>query len=447
MVTNMVTELLNRNSAAELLRSHLPFFQEADRELLSLRIRDVRLDRSFQAQYECRIRNNGTQSYRILVCQVLPPRKFPSSARKLKRQLARLEASDPALGSFFLEAPDKRLLVSAFPLDSSMKHLGQAVDPELAVRTLAEHAPELQRRIGRLTDCEIAVARYVAGRRCQIEYRLKGERGRETLLGKTFKDSRGRELFTRMQQVALLFSKSGISGITAPRSTLYLPKWRMVLQEFLSGVTLHDLIQAGRAEDRHMALAASCLHVLHSGSLDLEHTHLVQDELALIRKCYQRIEELGLGGIQFARVLEELLRFSSRLHPTRSVPVHRDFYEKQILIDGSTAALLDLDTLSWGCAEIDLGNFIAHLELSSLLKPGLATRHWEQIFIENYCSLAPALDSEALRFFTATTLFRLACRRRLHSCRRGRPSSLLGLAGTRLESPAASGFQKSVLPC
>jgi aminoglycoside phosphotransferase len=54
-----------------------------------------------------------------------------------------------------------------------------------------------------------------------------------------------------------------------------------------------------------------------------------------------------------------------RVIPPTSL-LHRDFHEKQVLIDGAgSIGLLDFDTLSPGEAELDVGNFLAHLELRS----------------------------------------------------------------------------------
>lgn len=49
--------------------------------------------------------------------------------------------------------------------------------------------------------------------------------------------------------------------------------------------------------------------------------------------------------------------------PTQAVPCHRDLHEKQILLDGPRAGLLDFDTLCLGHPAMDTGNLMAHLFL------------------------------------------------------------------------------------
>ncbi|CAN5642705.1 hypothetical protein BH18ACT3_BH18ACT3_27220 [soil metagenome] len=49
------------------------------------------------------------------------------------------------------------------------------------------------------------------------------------------------------------------------------------------------------------------------------------------------------------------------------VLIHRDLHEKQVLVDGEQATLLDLDTLAGGEAALDVANFLVHLELRAAL--------------------------------------------------------------------------------
>ncbi len=90
---------------------------------------------------------------------------------------------------------------------------------------------------------------------------------------------------------------------------------------------------------------------------------------------------------------------------------------------------------------------MAHLQMTSLLKPELDTRHWEELFLGTYRKLSPQFDMDSLRFFTAATHFRLACRRQLRSRSQEITSSLLGLASRLLEPPKGPVFQEQVLPC
>ena len=62
--------------------------------------------------------------------------------------------------------------------------------------------------------------------------------------------------------------------------------------------------------------------------------------------------------------------------PARSVALHRDLHDGQVLIDrGGHAAFLDFDTLAAGEAALDVANLLVHLELAELLgAPGAHVR-------------------------------------------------------------------------
>jgi streptomycin 6-kinase len=90
-------------------------------------------------------------------------------------------------------------------------------------------------------------------------------------------------------------------------------------------------------------------------------------------------------------------------------PTHGDFYAKQVLVSGDQVAFLDLDDAAMDEAEIDLGNFIAHLELEALrgrLTPSQVAEA-SDAFVEGYASLAGSLNLERIRIHTAAALFRL----------------------------------------
>ena len=43
--------------------------------------------------------------------------------------------------------------------------------------------------------------------------------------------------------------------------------------------------------------------------------------------------------------------------------LHRDLHDKQLLVDGASIGMLDVDTLGLGDPALDLGNLLAHLDL------------------------------------------------------------------------------------
>ncbi|TRD16006.1 phosphotransferase family protein [Palleronia caenipelagi] len=88
-------------------------------------------------------------------------------------------------------------------------------------------------------------------------------------------------------------------------------------------------------------------------------------------------------------------------HQPAPVPCHRDLHEKQILIDGPLAGLLDFDTVCLGAPAMDPGNLLAHLALADILKE--SSGHAE-------ATMAAALtgpEDSSLRLWRRAALLRL----------------------------------------
>jgi hypothetical protein len=98
---------------------------------------------------------------------------------------------------------------------------------------------------------------------------------------------------------------------------------------------------------------------------------------------------------------------------------HRDFHDKQILLQGTGGTLLDLDLIAAGPPALDAGNILAHLRLRALQGTDLP---WHDIADRVVQRTTASLGSdETLRIWTASALLRLA----LIYSRRRRPAGLL----------------------
>lgn len=91
------------------------------------------------------------------------------------------------------------------------------------------------------------------------------------------------------------------------------------------------------------------------------------------------------------------------------VPSHRDFYDKQVLLAKGRATLIDFDTYCMADPALDLGNFLAHLELARLqsLMPADGLR---DAFLDGYCRTTDVLPGDVrMSAYEAASLLRLAC--------------------------------------
>jgi len=93
-----------------------------------------------------------------------------------------------------------------------------------------------------------------------------------------------------------------------------------------------------------------------------------------------------------------------------SVPLHRDFHDKQVFIDAAgRAGILDFDTMALGEPALDVANMLVHLELRALqhrCSPEAAGQAAEA-FMEAYRPEAPV--RQRLAAYEAATRLRLAC--------------------------------------
>jgi Ser/Thr protein kinase RdoA (MazF antagonist) len=98
---------------------------------------------------------------------------------------------------------------------------------------------------------------------------------------------------------------------------------------------------------------------------------------------------------------------------------HGDFTPAQVLLDDSAVGIVDLDTLCWADPALDLGRFLAHLELLAVKRGGPAAAPLVQdlgrAFLSGYAELTPrtaaaAEARERLALYRLTTLARTALR-------------------------------------
>lgn len=91
-----------------------------------------------------------------------------------------------------------------------------------------------------------------------------------------------------------------------------------------------------------------------------------------------------------------------------TVLIHRDLHEKQVLVDGEHATLIDLDTLACGEAALDVANFLVHLDLRVSL--GLAADRAEAAAAEFLTAYRPSPEVvHRIPAHAAMARVRLAC--------------------------------------
>lgn len=342
------------------------------------------------------------------------------------------------------------LALHPFPIDPELPTLAECVDPTRARRLLTHRAGEERP--------EIDLVHHPREGACVLRYRFPGA-GDEpaavaTFYAKIYGDSSGRtvEEFLRMLSAMSTVTRPG-SGARLPRPVFYSPSSRLLLTEALPGEPLAQLLkgtlisESGSGSESGSTAAlrkplletGRALSALHANQLPSAPMYTAAEELAALQR------ELDVVSQVWPDVAERVRRQIDALtegtaEPSGLVLSHGDFTPSQVLLDAEKIAVVDLDTLCWAEPALDIGRFVAHLQLLVCKLTGDReaaravdlTTSFEIGYGESEVSAAAGTDGDRIAFYIGTTLARSA----LHSCRQlrdGRLERALGL----LESTVA----------
>ncbi len=230
----------------------------------------------------------------------------------------------------------------------------------------------------------IRVLRHLPGRRVTT---LVGT-GDGLAVLKLFATSRARGVHRRL----IVFGESR-AGFLVPRP-LGQRKGHLALVEFIPGTPLDQL-----ADDSLVAaagLAGRALRRLHNSGAELGRTWAVADEIAQLRRT--------AGPTTRAAVELAIARWTPPALG-RNVPSHRDCYPAQVVWTEIGVRFIDLDDSAMAPPGLDVGNFLAHLQMEALLdtRKKDATVAAMDSFASDYGSVPPALGP-----WTRLALARLA---------------------------------------
>ncbi len=362
----------------------------------------VKPGRHFHASYRIQLDTDGGRVQTLAQAGLLHDRTHASDVRDAIPEIpaGALRPGGPArwearLSTALVESPPA--LVQLFPWDYRLPTLPLAFD---LGRLEAELAPLT------LRSCE--VAGYWPGMRCQVRYHLGDPGG--TLYGKVVPRGAGAALG---RSWAAIEEKVGNGAVlTTPKQFAALPKLNLVLTEPLEGSALIDLLRAGSGAEAVPRVAAA-LALFHSFDVSgIEGQFQPDDDLALLGPWVVLVSTVFPDlAAPLERALAQLRRALPAAAPAACSLVHRDFYDRQVLVSPSRVAFLDLDTVCRGHAEIDVANFCAHLVLRSLQWHSRADAfsRLDDEFVTHYQGLRPGTNANLLSWYLASALLRLAC--------------------------------------
>lgn len=140
--------------------------------------------------------------------------------------------------------------------------------------------------------------------------------------------------------------------------------------------------------------------------------HGAMEELATLQHWINLVDSyqaLPVSVLNVLRLSVEKLATALKQAPDDSVLLHRDLHDKQLLWDGTTVSILDLDTAAYGEAALDVGNLLAHVELRGY--QGVYSHETQALIIKELALLAHRLkiSRSRLRAYTQSARLRLCC--------------------------------------
>lgn len=398
---------LDIDAVLEMLRRALPECSERV-ELLGGNIVDVRYNRPAThcvVQYRLELKDRATQrlSVQTLSARVLRDGESPPTLPPAQRdRYAAL--SDNALRTPTLYFPAVQMVVYAFPVDVTLPWLFDALAPLAMTRELNRAWPQPRNSITQITP---QLLKYRPQLRALFRYEVL-QADEETavpqlrrFIGKMHMSSKTAKFFA--DAWALRQAAAGRVGLAMP--TGYISSFHLTLQEHVQGQSLGEMVTLPSFVPL-VRRTANMLAVMHGLSFPLLQCRTPQDEARLVRDFATVLSKIRPDLTQRIEGLCSRLAVELETSTRPCGPVHGDFHDFNVLVDGEQLTFIDFDGLAYGDPLIDVGRFLASLRKRAVFTSGNPSQlvEAEAAFWNEYLSLTSAEERRAQLFATAFLL-------------------------------------------
>ena len=328
-------------------------------------------------------------------------------------------------------AEDARLVVHPFPIDPSLPTLGRASDPAVVGRVARD-------RLALDSDPVVELVRYPRQGACVLRYdfsasdQASSARPGLSLYGKVYGGAAGLVVEGFLAALARARARDlPVPAATFPTPVLVEPSMRLLVTSEIPGQPLVRRLEAalgsGESRDARESLepgfvaSGRALAGLHQSDATTAPVHPVGAELADLDR------QLRLVASIWPRLAAPLRRHANLLAeevPSTGEVVlsHGDFTPSQVLIDDERCGVVDLDGLCWADPALDIGRFLAQLDLIVMKACGEGGRSIAadlgDSFLRGYQEASdgagePAGTWSRVAFYRRASLLRSA----LHACR------------------------------
>jgi Ser/Thr protein kinase RdoA (MazF antagonist) len=327
--------------------------------------------------------------------------------RGVAAPFCRLVADLPALG----------MSVKVSPLDSHFPQLVRMSDPNYVGDVIARiSSADDARKIGRLTGrYKVTCIRYRPGRRHVLRYDCLDSPERGTLFAKMYAGENAARASHIATAVADWFGQFG-EGITSLRPLAYLPEDAVVLYRRILGEPLSQRLQnpsriAGKSL-RAVGLALRALHKVPQEIVGPLKLHDLAAEIKQIKRSGEHLPTLlPSAGDTIKAMLARATELDERLPKEQPTFAHGDFISEHIWVASAGLVLIDFDNCVLADPALDIGKFLADLELVYTNHCLQGVEEAKEVFLAGYRSSMPVERMFRARLFEAIKLVKMAARR------------------------------------
>ena len=309
-----------------------------------------------------------------------------------------------------------RMHISVSPLDTHFSQLVRLVHPRYVREMLAAACPASELAADRCDPSSYTVTsiRYRPGQRHVLRYdRLDGVKA--TVFAKLYPDEKGARLFQVARQAAEWLANNA-ERVAAVRPLAYVLADRVVLYPGLGGMPLIEALRHGsRSSGDWLERAGTALQTMHQLPAEITGplpTHDFRAEVSQTARASAHIRVLLPSvGNAIDALLDRALELHDRLPQEPPTFTHGDFKAEHVWCGPGGLTLLDFDSCHWGDPALDVGKFLAHLQLWHALNdhPGLMPA--QERFLAGYGNAEAGGRLVRSRLYEAVELVKITARR------------------------------------
>jgi len=407
------------------LRDQLKALLSAPNMLGPCRLRRARFKpgRKLTAYYDVLVHVEGTEGYGARPIAVTWRLDGDADRHQAGDDLAEMQAEALRQGiaapfrQLAAELPEWSMHVQVSPLDAQFPQLVRLSDPRYVRARLAtvyaasDLAPDQPRPGG----YAVTPIRYRPGQRHVLRYDPLDAAKGGTVFAKLYTGEEGARIFHRATQVAEWLAEHR-EGVTAVRPLAYVAEDGVVLYPRVLGAPLSDhLRRPSQAVAQCLERAGVALHTLHrlpQGVAGPLPPHDFAAEVSETARASRHIPVLLPSmGVLIDALLHRARELHERLPQEPPTFTHGDFKSDHVWAVPGGLTLIDFDSSELADPALDIGKFLAHLQLSHLTydQPGLEQA--QKRFLVGYAPGAPQERVVRARLYEAVELVKITARR------------------------------------